>query len=297
MNLRQLEAFHSTIQTGSVTRAGERLGISQPAVSKLLRAFSDACGFRLFVRSGGRLVPTPEARLLAEEVERLFSGTERIARLAQAVGQREWGQVTMAAPAALATRYLPDVLAPFLATQPDLHLTLRSLASPQIVDMVGGQQVDVGLSMIPVDDPRIRSELLIRYAMICVLPVGHPLADRPVINVEDLRDAPFISTARSDCMLMTIDRAFQIAGVQKRQRIEVPLSETACSLVAGGAGVSIVPPFVGRDYGDDRIVRRPLVPATLTDVWVLTPADRPASLAAEKVIAVIRQALAQFEAD
>ena len=296
MNLRQLEAFHSTIKTGSVTRAGERLGISQPAVSKLLRAFAEACGFRLFVRSGGRLVPTPEARLLAEEVERLFSGTERIARLARAVGRRERGAVTLAAPAALATRCLPQALAPFLATQPDLQLTLKSLASPQIVDMVASRQVDAGFSMIPVDDPRIRSELLIRYAMICVLPAGHPLAAREVIGIADLRDAPLISTARSDCMLMTIDRAFQIAGVQKHPRIEVPLSETACSLVAGGAGISIVPPFVGLDFGPEALVRRPLVPETLTDIWALTPADRPASLATEQVIGVIRRALAPFDA-
>ncbi|HEV7414691.1 MAG TPA: LysR family transcriptional regulator, partial [Tianweitania sediminis] len=61
MNVRQLEAFQATMETGSVSRAAECLGVSQPAVSKLLRAFSDSCGFGLFVRSGGRLVPTQEA--------------------------------------------------------------------------------------------------------------------------------------------------------------------------------------------------------------------------------------------
>ncbi len=186
MNIRQLEAFHATIETGSVTRAGEKLRISQPAVSKLLRAFAQTCGFQLFVRSGSRLVPTLEARLLAVEVERMFSGTERIARLANAVRNREWGEVSVAAPAAFATRYLGQVLAPFLGSQPDLHFTLQSRPSPQITELVASQQIDIGLSVLPADHPHVRAEIIMRFAMICVLPVGHPLADRQAVRVVDL---------------------------------------------------------------------------------------------------------------
>jgi DNA-binding transcriptional LysR family regulator len=294
MNIRQLEAFHATMETGSVTRAGEKLRISQPAVSKLLRAFAQTCGFPLFVRSGSRLVPTLEARLLAVEVERMFSGTERIARLAHAVRNREWGEVSVAAPAALATRYLAHALAPFLVGQPDLHFTLQSRPSPAIVDMVAAQQIDIGLSVLPVDHPHVDAEIVMRFAMACILPAGHRLADRQVIEIDELRDEPFISLARDDCSLMSIDRAFQMKGVQKRNRIEVPLSETACGFVASGAGVSIVPPFVGLDY-DDRLVRKTLLPEIAMDVWLLTPNTRPPSLAAEALADIIRAAVAPFD--
>ncbi len=294
MNIRQLEAFHATIETGSVTRAGEKLRISQPAVSKLLRAFAQTCGFQLFVRSGSRLVPTLEARLLAVEVERMFSGTERIARLANAVRNREWGEVSVAAPAAFATRYLGQVLAPFLGSQPDLHFTLQSRPSPQITELVASKQIDIGISVLPADHPHVRAEIIMRFAMICVLPVGHPLADRQAVEIDDLRDEPFISLARDDCSLMTIDRAFQMKGVQKRNHIQVPLSETACGFVANGAGVSIVPSFVGLDYGD-RLIRKVLLPETAMDVWLLTPRTRPPSLAAEKLIEFIRAGVAPFD--
>lgn len=295
MNVRQLEAFHTTMETGSVTRAAEQMGVSQPAVSKLLKSFSDSCGFALFKRSGGRMLPTREARIMAAEVEKMFSGTQRVARLAAAVRNREWGDVTLAAPAALATRWLGEALAPLLREEPDLHVTLQSRSSPQIAELVAAQQIDIGLSVLPVDRPDVRAEIVMRFAMVCILPAGHYLTARQSVAIDDLRDEPFISLARGDCSLMTIERAFQMSGVQKRHRIEVPLSETACSFVASGAGVSIVPPFVGLDYGEDKLVRRNLLPKTFMDVWMLTSASRPPSLAAARMVEELRIVSASFD--
>lgn len=295
MNIRQLEAFHNTIETGSVTHAAERMRISQPAVSKLLRSFSDACGFQLFVRTNGRLTPTLEARMLATEVAKMFSGTARVARLADAVRNQEWGEITLIAPPALATRFLAQSLAPLLADQPDIHFTMRSLPSPRIIDLVAAQQVDIGLSVLPFENPNVEAERLIRFEMVCVLPTGHPLADKAVVDLEDLSSDPFISLARDDCSLMTIDRAFQIKGVQKKNRIEVPLSETACCFVASGVGVSIVPSFVGLDFAPDMLIRRRIVPETTIDLWLLTPKNHPKSLAASKLIDFLRQVIAPFD--
>jgi len=295
MNIRQIEAFHAFMETGSVTHAGERLGISQPAVSKLLKGFGESCGFKLFMRSNGRLVPTLEARLVAAEVEKLIAGTERIERVAAAVRNREWGQVTIAALPALASRYLPRALSPFLAEQRDLRLTLQSRASPRIAELVIAQQVDIGLSILPFDHPDVTAEAVVRFDLMCFLPARHPLAGKATVGVEDLRNESFISLERDDCSLMTIDRAFQMRGVQKRNQIEVPMSETACSFVANGIGVSILPPFVGMDYPSDQLTRRPLLPKTSMDIWLLTSSRRPLSLAAQQLVEFIRAALVQFQ--
>lgn len=133
------------------------------------------------------------------------------------------GEITLVAPPALTTRFLAQALSPLLAEQPDIHFTMRSLPSPRIIDLVAAQQVDIGLSVLPFEHPNVDAERLMRFEMVCVLPGRHPLADKSVIDLEDLGGDPFVSLARDDCSLMTIDRAFQIKGVQKRNRIEVPL--------------------------------------------------------------------------
>lgn len=297
MNIRQLEAFHAVMETGSATLAGERLGISQPAVSKLLKSFSENCGFRLFTRSGGRMLPTSDAQLLASEVSRLFSGTDRIQKLARAVRDREWGEVTIAAPPALSARFLAHALGPLMAKQSKMHISIASHSSPRVAELVDGQQIDIGLSVQPFEHPNVTSELAMRFAMVCALPAGHPLAEKRLIRVEDLKDEPFIGLARDDCSIMTIDRAFQLRGVQKRSIVEVPMSETACDFVAGGAGVSILPPFVGLGYEEDKLVRRPVVPLTTMNVWILLPASRPPSQATERVVEVLREHLKRYDVD
>lgn len=295
INIRQLEAFHAVLETGSVTMAGARLGITQPAVSKLLKSLSETCGFKLFIRSGGQMLPTAEARLLSPEVERLFTGTDRVRRLAEAVREQRWGQVDIAAPPALTAHFLPVALAPLLSRQNVIQMTLTSNISPRIIDLVESHQVDIGLSTMPFFHSNVHCEQVLRYRVVCALPAGHPLAAKEAVHVDDLRHERMIGMPSQDCMVMTIDRTFQQVGVPKTAYIQVPMSETACDLVARGAGVAIVPPFVGQGYGPDQIVRRPLLPTIETKFWMLMPTGRPQSIAAQRLADAIRAALAPFD--
>ncbi|MBT7802012.1 MAG: LysR family transcriptional regulator, partial [Tateyamaria sp.] len=70
--LRQLDAFRAIAQTGSVTRAAVVLGVSQPAVSRLLADFSKTVDFELFRRKDGVLIPTQEAEYMLAETARVF---------------------------------------------------------------------------------------------------------------------------------------------------------------------------------------------------------------------------------
>lgn len=295
INIRQLEAFHAVLETGSVTLAGARLGITQPAVSKLLKSLSESCGFKLFTRSGGQMLPTAEARLLSPEVERLFTGTDRVRRVAEAVREQRWGSVVIAAPPALTAHFLPVALAPILSRQNSIQMTLTSSISPRIIDLVESHQADIGLSTMPFFNPNVHCELVLQYRVECVLPKGHPLAAKPQVRIEDLRNERMIGMPSHDCMVMTIDRTFQQVGVPKTSYIQVPMSETACDFVARGAGVAIVPPFVGRAYSDEQLLRRPLLPMIETKFWMLMPSGRPKSIAAERLAEAIRDALAPFD--
>ena len=185
------------------------------------------------------MLPTSDAQLLASEVSRLFSGTDRIRSLLAPCAIESGGGDNCSAPA-LSARFLAHALGPLMAKQSKMHISIASHSSPRVAELVEGQQIDIGLSVQPFEHPNVTSELAMRFAMVCALPAGRPLAEKRLIRVEDLKDEPFIGLARDDCSIMTIDRAFQLRGVQKRSIVEVPMSETACDFVAGGAGVSIL---------------------------------------------------------
>lgn len=294
MNIRQIEAFHAVMETGSATRAAERLNISQPAISKLVKAFSEHCGFVLFHRKGGQLVPTREAQILAGEVTKVFSGAGRIRDVARALRENEWGDVSIAAPPAFSVGFLPRIIAENMHL-PELRVQILSRTSPQIVEMVANQQVDVGLSVIEPNHPDISSRLLVTFPLVCLVPANHRLAKRKKLHINDLREEPFISLPSSDCSFTRAERAFQLSGGAMKRKIEVPFSETAAMLVAQGAGVAVVPPFAGSDIDPDLVVRLPIQPVEQTDLWLLKPKQRHAPLVVELMEELLSKACSMID--
>lgn len=297
MNLRQVEVFRRVFEAGSVTGAADALGISQPAVSKHLAALERACGFLLFERTGGRLVPTPEGRLFALEVERLFQNVGRLEHIATAIAERRRGNVRIAAFPALSNRFLPGALAPVLAERPEVRLVLESRTSPRIVEMAMNQGMDLGLSLLPVEHPLVECTCVSAFDLVCLLPARHPLAARPVIAAADLRDEPFISLGAADRSRTVIDEAFGLKLPRSRMQIEAQMAEAACSFVANGLGVTVVPPFVAEVFARDGLVSRPFRPRIEMRVWQLVPVGNPVAAMTRELAARVREALARYAAD
>lgn len=110
MNIRQLEVFRAVMRDGTITAAANSLGISQPAVSKLLAYLEDQLGYPLFDRIGGRLVPTTDAHILYGDAHRVFRQLEALSSLARDVGANRVGllrigvSLPLACPAGRACR-------------------------------------------------------------------------------------------------------------------------------------------------------------------------------------------------
>lgn len=293
MNVRQIEAFRAVMTTGSVTRAGERLSISQPAVSQLIAQFERHCGFRLFERQGSKLTSTREAQALFLEVERMFVGVGQIARVATALRDQTWGALSVAAFPAIARRVLPEIIWSFCEGRPDTRFRFEGMRSRSLIDAVATQHVDIGFSILPGDRPEVESTHLHRLRGLCIMPAQHRLAGARSIRPEDLAEEDFISLGPQDHSRFMIDRIFDERKISRRMRLEVGQSETAFSFVAAGAGVAVVDPISAYNNTDNRITMRPFEPAVEFDIWLIRPkAARPFNL----VDRFVEHALAELQA-
>jgi hypothetical protein len=108
INLRALRGFHAIVSTGSVTEAARRMGLSQPAVSRLLAQLEQQIGFELFFRDHGRLVPTQDGLLLYEEVDLSLGSVERVFSLIRDIADYRVGQLKVVAPPSFSEGVLPD---------------------------------------------------------------------------------------------------------------------------------------------------------------------------------------------
>lgn len=277
LTLRQLEAFKAVIDAGSVVRAGEMIGLSQPAVSRLLADLEANVGYRLFDRRGRRLTPLAEARELYVEVERSYVGLGRIEEAAERIGRRKSTHLRIAAIPSLTVGQLTLVIVQFLEDHPDLFVTLETRTRPQIVDGIVDGLHDIGVASMPIERPDVGVLPLpgIEIDCLCVVPAGHPLHGRKAITLEDLDGEPCIMAADRTPMVARLRQLLAEAGSRPDIRAEVTTAEAGTDLATKGVGIC-VGWWLRRDKvleGGARFV--PLRPKLPVEMAILYAADRP----------------------
>src|SRR5687767_3438858 len=95
LTLRQIDAFRAVMLTGTATEAAQVLGVSQPAISRLVSDFEAELGFKLFDRVGRRVVPTAEAQILIEEVKRVLIGLDQIKETAEKISKFRYSRLRL----------------------------------------------------------------------------------------------------------------------------------------------------------------------------------------------------------
>jgi DNA-binding transcriptional LysR family regulator len=284
LNSRQVEAFRALMLTTSTVRAAEMMHVTQPAVSRLIRELQEALDLRLFERRGTRLVPTNEAVSLYREVERSFVGMERIAQAAKELRTRRAGVLRVAAMPALCNGFLPRFSGAFLAERPHVDFALFGLISSSVLDWVVSDQCDVGFAAAPIEHAAARCEMMPAARYVAVMPDGHRLARRRVLRPKDFAGQPFVTLGPTTPSRHRIDDVFAQHGVARILRVETPLSEIACALVAAGVGLAICDPFTAAEYSTRGVVARPFEPAISFQIAALHPSHRALSPVAREFI-------------
>lgn len=281
LNPRQLEAFRAVMMAGSMTVAAEVLRVTQPAVSRLIKDLERDLRFRLFRREGNKLIPTQEGTILFAEVDRFYVGMERIGKIATDLRHTRAGTVRVAAMGALSLSCLTEAIAIFKSARPAVSVTLESLNSLLILDLVAGRHFDIGFAQAGGPFPGVDLIPLPPVDAVCVLPPDHPVASKELVTPEDLYEAPFISLGKNSPFRLKIDQVFQAANVPRREQLETSLAATVIGLVAQGVGVSIVDPFSASTFANDRYVVRPFSPRITFDVHAVSPTHQNSRLSIE----------------
>jgi len=294
LQLRQLEALNAVAELGSMTRAAQALGISQPAVSRLLSDLSDEIGFQLLDRRGGRLVPTQEARFLMPDIRRMLEMMTHLREVSRNLTDRKAGHLNIACLPGFATSHLPDVIARFLALHPGVTLTIEPDRPERILEWIVGEQYDCGITADFEGHPAVESETVM-IRSVCILPDGHPLLEKTTLTPADLRDEMLIHTRRDSNFFRDMKEVFLAAGVELKPVIETRQFTAACELVARHVGVSIVSELDAAGFRNRGISYRPFTPDILHKLSLVRPVHKHPSMITLEFMELFRESLRPFE--
>jgi DNA-binding transcriptional LysR family regulator len=272
LNLRQIEAFKAVIENGTISRAAELVNISQPAVSKLIANLELDSGLTLFDRKKGRLLPTEHAMRLHEEISRIFAGVRQVENAMDVIRREEQGRVSVGVMPALAGSFIQRTTMEFLKNRSTVFCSVQSLSSQLIVEWLVTKKLDVGIIEPGLNNPYLVIEPLMEHALVCIMPLDHPLTDKDQIEPQDLDQVPFISLNPDNYFAHRLDVMFQGYGVQPQIVLVANIMPTLCQFVAAGLGVSLVHPLVLSGLEHKVAVRR-FVPDILFNFQVGRSAD------------------------
>lgn len=257
-SVRELEVLHAVITTRKTTAAAQRLGVSQPAVSRAIGALEARLGRALFVRDGGRLVPTADAFALDAEAAPIFAALERLA---------EWPNTPSAgsvlrilAPPTIAHTFLAPLIVRFMRVEPDVRIRLEVGRSDDTVNAVADGTADLGVLDIAAHHFGVRAEAFRQSVAHVMMPADHPLAALETVSPGDIGDTPLVQVTRRFSARARLERAFSDAGVEPRTVLEAGTVQFLTEMVRAGIGVAVVNPFPIAYVTGRSIVFRPFTP-------------------------------------
>src|SRR5688572_28971712 len=147
MKLQQLRYLREVVKRGlNVSEAAEALYTSQPGISKQIRMLEDELGVQILVRHGKRVVDLTEpGRIIVEIADRMLKDADNLRAVGQEFGKEDTGALTVATTPTQARYALPSVVQRFVKRHPRVRLSLREGSPEQIIDLVSGEGVDVGI--------------------------------------------------------------------------------------------------------------------------------------------------------
>ncbi len=238
--IKQLRAFCFTAQAGSISRAAERLGLSQPSVSLQIQALEREMEITVFERRGPKITLTPDGKTLYELAVPLVEGIDalpaRFAARAQSMGS---GRLDIAAGESSTLYLIPDLLKQFMEQHPDSPVKLHNLIGADMLQALRNDEVDFAIgSMLDLPDD-VNYRPVYSFATSLITPLGHPLAARDAITLDDLASDALILPPRHLTTWRLVNLVLQQHNIPYKVQLEVGGWEIMKSYVERGFGIGI----------------------------------------------------------
>lgn len=208
VTLRQLRVFLAVARAHSFSRAGDTIGLTQPAVSRSISELEGELGLKLLDRTTREVVLTEVGRSLATALDRLVADLDDTLHQARQVGEQRRGRVVVASSPTVSTRLMPLYVAECAARYPDIRMIVRDSVQVDTLQLIRTGGADFGVVVEPLDTEGLWTEPLLTDPFCLVCRRDHPFAQRSSVRWKDLHRTPVVLLDHASGSRPLIDRIF-----------------------------------------------------------------------------------------
>jgi len=245
MELRHLLYFKACAEEKSINRASEKLNISQPAISRQLKALENELGVELFERGAKGLSLTSKGRIALEFAEDLLHRADQMKERLNPSFIKTENVLRVGYIVPVLNGFLTEGMRSFKEVRPDITVEIKEMTPAEQETALKEKSIDLALLGQPREEVRknFTTERILHIPMSIVVPDNHLLALRKYVDLEELSGDPFVSLDEKEFpgrpkLLYEISK---LANLKIKVNIKADGLSEALGLVAGGAGVAILP--------------------------------------------------------
>jgi DNA-binding transcriptional LysR family regulator len=294
VDTRLLRYFAAVAEEGNLTRAAQRLFVSQPALTKQIRQLESQLGVPLFTRSHAGMRLTAAGEALAGRVPGALAELDRALREAKSAASRAARVLRVGFLAGAANEATQQIITAFVRRRPGWRVEMRasSWLDPTAGLAVG--DVDAALLRLPFPgQDALRIEVLFTEPRCVALAAGHPLSARDQVSFRDLWDEPFVAAPAEtgswrDWWLATGEREGHPVRIGAVTDSGQP--DDWLTAIANGYGVALAPESAARYYAHPGIAYRPVTGVSPSHVGVAWPPAADANPVIQDFVRCCQQA-------
>jgi LysR family cyn operon transcriptional activator len=260
MELAQLRTLRTVAETLNFTRAAERLGLTQSAVSQQVKTLEAELGEPLFVRVKRGVLLSDAGKLAVQYAARILDESDALKARLSGPGQPLSGRVRVAAATQAFVYLFAGLFETFMKAHPALELSFRTTASTEhtLAGILGGE-ADVGFAGLPVYSPALQVVEVFEDELWLVAGRSHRLASRRAATAQDVESERFILFERGNSIRRATDQFFQQLALTPALALETNDTYFVKAMVERGLGISLLPAWATREeVAAGRLVRLPV---------------------------------------
>jgi DNA-binding transcriptional LysR family regulator len=268
---RMIEAFRAAMLNGGIGAGADALGISQPAMSRLIADLQRSVGFPLFAKSGRTVKATEEAEALMTKVQQSFLGLEQITNFSAQLRKQKLGRLSICAIPSIGHSVMPAIVRQLREKFPDVLISLSVTSYVDVAKQVRTRVADIGLTADTLSLGDLETVAEFTSPCVCIGTTAWLDPEARYVDAQTLSKMPFITPTGT--FQSRLDAWFEANGVRVDAMVEASLFQTVSDLSLEGLGVSVVDPSTGARHRAHGGVTLPLIPALAYTVYATAMSD------------------------
>lgn len=241
MNIRDLEYLVALDECKHFRKAAERCCVSQPTLSGQLKKMEENLGVQLVERSQKMVILTDVGNSIVQRARRILSEVQNIKEVAELHANPMVGELRIGLSTTLAPYLLPIILEPIRQSYPKLTLLLHEDQTETLLKRLEDATLDLIIISIPVEHSGFQEIFLFEEPFFLATPLGHPLATREEVGIEEILNEPVLLLEEGHCLRGQALEICFTANAKERDHFKATSLETIRQMVAIGGGITLIP--------------------------------------------------------